>query len=179
MRSTICVRESAMPALRARNSSSRNSVAPNRHRLALVGYAASTRRRLAVPRLRRRRAPALGTAKDRADARDQLLLHERLDKVVVGAAVQAGDAIFDCVARREHQNGRLHALAARALRAREKPSMSGQTHVDDGNVIGSANEMIEAGLAVGHDVRRKLSAPRACAGSILRRRRCLLRLIFA
>ena len=53
----------------------------------------------------RRRAPA----EQRLDAREQFRHLERLDEVVVGAELQADDAIHDLAARRQHQDRRLDA----------------------------------------------------------------------
>ena len=53
-----------------------------------------------------------GAPQQRAYAREQLAQCERLDEVVVGAGVEAGDAVVDLLARGEHQHRR--AVAARA-----------------------------------------------------------------
>src|SRR5215207_97588 len=58
-----------------------------------------------------RRAPA----QQRAQAGEQLLALERLDEVVVGPDVQAGDARLERVTGREHQNRRVVAVLAQAL----------------------------------------------------------------
>ena len=57
-------------------------------------------------------ALAIRAAHERAQARLQLAHVERLDEVVVGARVEAVDAVGDGVARREHQDR--HAIAGRA-----------------------------------------------------------------
>ena len=43
---------------------------------------------------------SLGAAQQRAHAREQLAQRERLDEVVVGAGVEAGDAVVDLVRAR-------------------------------------------------------------------------------
>ena len=60
---------------------------------------------------------AVGVAVDRSpeegtDAREQLLERERLDKVVVRPGVEAGDAIRDRVACRQHEDRRPIPVAA-------------------------------------------------------------------
>jgi len=52
------------------------------------------------------------TAHQRANTREQLGEGERLDKIVVGAAVETGDPILQRVARREDEHGCLDTLAA-------------------------------------------------------------------
>ena len=54
------------------------------------------------------RAGALGAvaAQQRLEPRGQLGDRERLDQVVVGAGLQAGDAVLDLVARGQHADGR-------------------------------------------------------------------------
>ena len=54
---------------------------------------------------------ASAPAQQRAHARHQLAQRERLDEVVVGAGVEAGDAVVDRVARGQHQDRA--AVAAR------------------------------------------------------------------
>ena len=58
-------------------------------------------------------------AEQRADAGQQLLERERLDEVVVGAGVEARDAVRDRVARREHQDRCPVAVAAEPAAHRE------------------------------------------------------------
>ena len=55
-----------------------------------------------------------GAAQQRAHPRQQLAQRERLDEVVVGAGVQAGDAVVDLAARGEHQHRRAVAALAQA-----------------------------------------------------------------
>ena len=56
-----------------------------------------------------RRLRRTAAADERANARNQLGKGEWLDEVVVGAAVEAGDAVLERVARGQYQNGRLQS----------------------------------------------------------------------
>ncbi len=79
---------------------------------------------------------ALGGAapRERAQAREQLLERERLHEVVVGAAVEAGDAVLDGVARGEHQDRRPHVVSAQAA-ADLEPVEARQHHVEHDDVV--------------------------------------------
>ena len=54
------------------------------------------------------------TSYQSAEAGEELLLHERLRNVVVGAKVETGDAIIDRVARGQHHDGRPLGVAQAA-----------------------------------------------------------------
>ena len=56
--------------------------------------------------------------RERAQPSEQLAEIERLGEVVVGAGIEAGDALLDGVERRQHQNGH---LASRAREWRDRP----------------------------------------------------------
>jgi hypothetical protein len=56
----------------------------------------------------------MAAAQERVDARQQLAERERLGEVVVGAGVEAGDAILDAAARGEDQDQRRVAGGAQA-----------------------------------------------------------------
>ncbi len=76
----------------------------------------------------------IAAAKNRCDTRGELFLHERLDQVVVGAAVESGHAILDGISSRQHQDRRLHAFGAGASRQRETVDAR-QADVNDGRVV--------------------------------------------
>ena len=59
------------------------------------------------------------TANDRAEARDQFFRLEGLGQVVVGAGVDAGDALGPGAARRQHQDRRRHAGGAQLAHHRQ------------------------------------------------------------
>ena len=124
MRSTICVRESAMPALRARNSKQPKFGRAQDDRLPAVADAASAEVDAQSAGFDDADQRPIASPKDRAHARDQFFLDERFDEIIVGSAVESGDAIFNGVARGEHQDRRLHAFGARVARD-AKPSMPG------------------------------------------------------
>ena len=46
------------------------------------------------------------TTDQRAETGEQFLLHVRFRDIIIGAEIQAGDAIIDRVAGREHHDGR-------------------------------------------------------------------------
>ena len=62
----------------------------------------------------------VGPAQQRLQAGDELLHGERLGHVVVGALAQAGDAVGDAVARRQHQHGRRIAAPAHVAQQAER-----------------------------------------------------------
>jgi hypothetical protein len=76
----------------------------------------------------------LGAAHDRVDARDQLVLVERLGHVIVGAETQAFALVLDAGEAGEDQDGRLHfgdAQCAQDLEARHV----GQVQVEQDDVV--------------------------------------------
>ena len=78
-------------------------------------------------------AVAAAGAQPGADAREQLLEHERLGDVVVGAEVEPGDRVGDLVARGEHEHRQL--LAAGAQRAQDREAvLARQADVEDQQV---------------------------------------------
>ena len=114
-----------MPRPRRNNSSNAHSRAVSSTGLP------SIRARLAAPSTTRppsndaRRQRRLRTAQQRAHARLELRQRERFRQVVVGAEVEAVDALVDRFARRQHQHGRRSAACAKR-RSTSKPSMSGR-----------------------------------------------------
>ena len=82
-----------------------------------------------------RRQGATRPAQESADARQQFLEGERLDEVVVGAAVQAGDLVGRRIPRRQHQHRQREALLAE-LPAESEPVDAGQHDVEDQQVVG-------------------------------------------
>jgi len=76
----------------------------------------------------------LGAAHDRVDARDQLVLVERLGHVVVGAEAETFDLVLDAGQAGEDQDRRLHfgdAQGAQDLEARHV----GQVQVQQNDVV--------------------------------------------
>ena len=95
-------------AARTRSGSTRSPARPAaRH--ASAGRARDRQTR--ASRSRRRRRPP----KQRADSRDQLLVRERLDEIVVGAGLETGDAVAHRVPRGQHQHRQLVAVGAEPL----------------------------------------------------------------
>ena len=91
-----------------------------------------------------------GSPHDRADARGQLAQAERLRDVVVGAELEARDAIVLARARRQHDDG--HMLQVRA-RLDDPADFDA---VDDGQ-IQIQDEQIRR--AFGHRLERRVAAP--------------------
>ena len=76
--------------------------------LAATGHLAGTGVQLEVGEAERGRlVVGAESAQKRPDARDELLEGERLDEVVVGAGLEACDAVGDLVARGQHQDREL------------------------------------------------------------------------
>jgi Stage II sporulation protein E (SpoIIE) len=73
-------------------------------------------------------------AQQRAKTREQFAELERLGEVIVGAVIEAGDAVLDCIARSQHQNG--HALTRFSkLAANFKTVAARNHHVEDHQVV--------------------------------------------
>ena len=75
------------------------------------------------------------TAEQRAQAREQLLQREGLHQVVVGARVEAGNAVADRASGRQHQDRHGRALGAQLPRDLEAVD-AGQHHVEHDRVGG-------------------------------------------
>ena len=91
---------------------------------------------------------AAAAAQQGSQPRAELLERERLDQVVVGAGVEALDAIRDRVARGEHQHGRAVAGGAQAA-ADLEPVGLGHEHVEHDRVRRLVGERVERLAAVG------------------------------
>ncbi len=87
-------------------------------------------------------------AQQRPQARLELAQRERLDEVVVGADVEALDAIVDRVAGGQHQHRRPVAGLAHAA-AHLEAVEPGHRDVEDHRVGGRGRERVERLLAVG------------------------------
>ena len=87
-------------------------------------------------------------AQQRAQPRAQLLALERLDEVVVGAGVEAGDALLERVARGQQEDRHGEALGAQAARDGEAVD-AGHGHVEHEDVGHRALDRGERGAAVG------------------------------
>ena len=91
---------------------------------------------------------AAAAAQQGAHAGDQLVERERLDQVVVGAGVEAGDAVGDGVARREHQHR--HAGARRAQPLAHLDAVDARHHqVQDDHLGPQDGDRLERLVAVG------------------------------
>ena len=88
------------------------------------------------------------TPQERAHARKQLAQRERLDEVVVGAGVEAGDAVVDPFAGGQHQHRRAVAAVAQAPTDLE-PVDVGHRHVEDHDLVGRGAEALECLAPVG------------------------------
>ncbi len=124
----------------------------------------STGSRTTSPQIELRRGPAGVAARDRADARVQLVEVERLDEIVVGAGVEAGDAIAARVARRQHDH-RGPVLArpqgtqdveavARDARPRARRVPGRQAEVEEDEIEALAGERAVGGGRIAHPVDR-------------------------
>ena len=94
------------------------------------------------------RGPRRASARRRAQKHGEL---ERLDQVVVGAAVEAGDAVLDLAAGGEHQHRRPDERLAQAPAGLEAVD-PGQHHVEHDRVEGRGGRHPEGVLSAGGDV---------------------------
>lgn len=81
----------------------------------------------------------MAAARHGAQARQQFVQFERLDDVVVGAAVQAADAVAELVARGHQQHrGGVVALAQRAQQ--RQAGLAGQADVQQDQLVGVVDQ---------------------------------------
>ena len=92
-----------------------------------------------------------GAAQQRSQPRAELLQRERLDEVVVGAGVEAFDAVGDGVARGQHQHRRAVAGGAQAP-ADLEPVGLGHQDVEDDRVRRRVGERVERLRPVGGEL---------------------------
>ena len=85
-------------------------------------------------------------AQQRANAGNQFAGAERLDEVVVGAELQADDAVFDFALRREHDDGHVGIVANRAAHALARHA--GKHEVEDNQVEMVLREFVKGVLPV-------------------------------
>jgi len=86
----------------------------------------------------------------RLHPRQQLAHAERLRDVVVGAALEADDFVRLAIAGRQHQNGRIAALAFRAQRAAHRHAVEArQHHVENDDVEALSPPERQPGASVG------------------------------
>ena len=109
-----------------------------------------------------RRRAAGAAAQQRADPRRELGQLERLDDVVVGARVEALDAIGDRVARGDDQHR--PRVAAPAQRAQHVEAfLARQPEVEQHEVVDVLGERHFGGAAVAHPVDREAVLPQTAA----------------
>ena len=93
--------------------------------------------------------PGLGAAGERAQARGDLLVRERLHDVVVGAGVQPEHPVVDRVARGEHQDADVDAVLAQAAGDVEAGHVRQADVEDDGVEAVERRRELDPGPAVG------------------------------
>jgi hypothetical protein len=101
--------------------------------------------------LRRKRTPV--ASGQSTDAREELTEVERLGKVVVGAGIQALDARFDGVTRREHEHRDVQPGLA-DLAAEGQAVLPGEHDVEDRGVVVILLALLRRRGPVGGDVDR-------------------------
>ena len=113
---------------------------------------------------RRAGAVAAVAAQQRVQARAQLGDRERLDEVVVGARLEAGDAVVDVVARREDADRHVDAAGAHAPHDADAVEV-GHRDVEDDRGGRPRRDGVERGApAVGRLHGEALEAQRALEG---------------
>ena len=156
-------RRTTVPAARSSSSRSVNSTAvsstgaPARRTVRRPrSMATSSRPSVSARALARQAGLGLRPAQDRADPRHQLARIERLGQVVVGAQLEAHDAIHVVAARGEHQHRHLGrgADAAQEIEAAD----AGQHHVEHRQLVVPGDGAVERVGAVGLGVEREAFA---------------------
>ena len=121
----------------------------------------------------RAEATVLGLAeapsRDRADAREQLGEREGLGQVVVGAEFEPAHAVAHRAARREEEDGRLHARLAQPAQHLEALHV-GQHHVEQDQVVAAVGGALDAARAIGDDFDEEAVLAEALEDVLLRRR---------
>ena len=95
----------------------RPSGRPDRHAVDAVEFEVACRQ------YRTTRSPA--APRQRSDARQQLGECKGLYEVIIGAAIQSGDALFDAIRGRSESAPRRHCRA-RSWRRKSRPSLPGR-----------------------------------------------------
>ena len=93
-------------------------------------------------------AVGAAAAQQRVQARGQLGDRERLDEVVVGAGLQAGDAVLDLVARGQDADGDVDAVGAQAADDADAVEV-GHRHVEDDDRRRALRDGVERLVAAG------------------------------
>jgi len=101
---------------------------------------------------------AAAAAYQGADARQQFMHVVGFEYVVVGAGIQAGDAICDCVARR-HDQHRRGVLAGPQRPQHVEPVAPRQPEVEQHQVVPLAAHGGVGHVSVAHPVDRKVLGP--------------------
>ena len=96
--------------------------------------------------------PGLGSPRERAQAGGELLVRERLDEVVVGAGVEARDAVVDGVSGGEHQDRELAAVLPEPARDVEAGHVREPDVEDHGLDARRRVGQLQRRLAVGRDL---------------------------
>ena len=112
---------------------------------------ASPARRASASSRSNSRAVSCSSTPSRADAGDQLQERERLGEVVVGAGLQAGDAVGDAASGAEHQHRRPRVVLAQPPAGLE--AVDARKHdVEDDDLRGPLGERRQAALAGRRDL---------------------------
>ena len=98
------------------------------------------------------RLHALAATRQRIEAHLDFLQRERLDQVVVGAGIEAGELVVEGVARGQHQHRRLLARFVAQLAADLEAVHAGQVEVQHDRVEVVHDGEVQAGHAVGGEV---------------------------
>ena len=112
----------------------RELTASHRHRRSTDAHFAGRRVESEITRGKDIRSLGRAATGQGAQPCEQLREGERLDEVVVGADIEATDAIVDRIARREQQDRRPVARGAE-LAAEAEPVAVGEHHVEDEDVV--------------------------------------------
>ncbi|MNF86512.1 hypothetical protein D3C84_689510 [compost metagenome] len=94
---------------------------------------------------------AMGAAEQRLDAQSELFGMEGLGQVIVGAGLEAIDALGPGAARGEDQHRRRQAAGAPLLEHLE-PRLAGQAEVENDQVVGFAGPLVQCVTAIGQPI---------------------------
>src|SRR5215831_5230405 len=90
-------------------------------------------------------------AQKSSEAREEFAKLKGLCQVVVGTGIEAGNAVFDGIASRQHEDG--HALSERANGTTGRETVAAGNHyVEDDQVIVINFDLIDGVVSVGHNI---------------------------
>ena len=122
--------------------------------LALAPHFQGVQVELQLAGIEHARLRALATTGKRIEAHVHFLQRERLDQVVVGAGIEAGQLVLQRVARGQHQHRGLLARLVAQLAADFQAVHAGQVEIQHDRIEFVDHRQVQAGDAIGSEIDR-------------------------